>query len=159
MKPKLLISACLTGVECNYKGTFCKFSVETSDVLHKLLDKYDIVPVCPEQLGGLSTPRIASEIQGGTGEDVLDSKASVMSKKGLDVTDNFLKGAREAYRIAELTGSKIALLQTNSPSCGCLNIHNGSYKGQLRQGMGVAAALLNRMGVKVVDASRISEII
>jgi uncharacterized protein YbbK (DUF523 family) len=149
MKEKLLISACLTGVECNYKGKRCYLPPGTE----KCIEKYDLIPVCPEQLGGLSTPRDPSEIKGGTGLDVIHKRAEVYSNKGINVTDNFLKGAYEAFRIARLSGAKKALLQTASPSCGCLNVHSGAFDGSLKEGMGVTAAFLSEKGFSLIDAS------
>ena len=102
---KLLISACLTGENCKYDGGNNALPPET---LAALRGRYELVPVCPEQLGGLPTPRVPSERKDGR----------VVSRAGEDVTDAFRRGAEEALRIARENGCRRALLKTNSPSCG-----------------------------------------
>lgn len=149
-RPCILVSACLLGIESNYQGQRCHLPAGDES---GVISSFTVIPICPEQLGGMSTPRTPSEIQGGSGEDVLDGRARVMSRTGQDVTDCFLKGAREAVRIAGLTGADIALLQTASPSCGCHEIHDGCFRGQKRPGSGVASAALARAGIRVIDAS------
>jgi uncharacterized protein YbbK (DUF523 family) len=106
-------------------------------------------PVCPEVQGGLSVPRVPAEIQGGTGEDVLEGKAKVVNMNGQDVTEQFLKGANQALQIAQSVGAKEALLTERSPSCGCGLIFDGSFKGRFIAGDGVTAALLKKNGIKV----------
>ncbi len=105
-----------------------------------------VIPVCPEQLGGLSTPRPRAEIQGGDGRAVLDGKARVMDSNGADVTEQFLKGANEVLRIAGLTGATAMYSKERSPSCGVLSICKSV---RTVQGPGVAAALLMDAGLKV----------
>lgn len=145
----VLISACLVGVKCNYRGHACPPDFD----MGILTSSCSLVPVCPEQLGGMSTPRVPSEIVGGTGEEVLDGSARVMSREGGDVTTNFLRGAEACARIAKVTGASWAVLQSRSPSCGCVEIHAGKFDGTLVSGMGVAAARLLRAGVGLLDAS------
>lgn len=153
-RPCILVSACLLGVESNYKGGRCHLPQGDE---RDITGEYTVIPICPEQLGGMSTPRTPSEICGGSGEDVLDGCAGVFSRDGHDVTECFLKGAREAVRIASLTGADMALLQTASPSCGCLEIHDGKFAGARKPGRGVAAAALHRAGIKIIDASQWAE--
>ena len=127
-----LVSSCLVGLCTRYDG-----ASRPSAACLRLLTGRDWIPVCPEQLGGLSTPRPPAELRGGDGEDVLDGRARVISEDGRDVTDNFLRGARQTLRIARMRGARLALLKGNSPSCGC------GVTGVL----GVTAALLGREGI------------
>lgn len=140
MKEKLLVSACLLGVECKYSGG----SNLNEDVI-RLSERYDLVPVCPEQLGGLATPREPSEIHGGR----------VVTRSGKDVTEEYKKGAREALRIARLTCCRKAVLKERSPSCGCGFVYDGSFSGKLVPGDGAAAALLKVNGISVTGESGI----
>ena len=110
------------------------------------------VPVCPECMGGLPTPRIPAEIAGGSGEDVLSGKARVIASDGkvrLDVTDAFVKGAEKALQAALEAGADEAILKANSPSCGFGTIYDGTFSGARKDGNGVAAALLSANGIKV----------
>ncbi len=104
----------------------------------------DLLPVCPEQLGGLSTPRLPAEIIGGTGEDILDGKARICTRNGDDITSAFLRGAGETLYLARLVEADSVILKQNSPSCGCGHIHDGTFTGTLREGNGITAALLLR---------------
>jgi uncharacterized protein YbbK (DUF523 family) len=102
--------------------------------------------VCPEQLGGLATPRPAAHLEGGSGEDVLDGRARVVTAAGVDVTEQFVKGAEETVEIARLFGAGRAILKERSPSCGCFQVNRD---GALQSGSGVTAALLRREGLIV----------
>jgi uncharacterized protein YbbK (DUF523 family) len=106
-----------------------------------------LVPACPEEAGGLGTPRPAAELVGGDGDAVLDGRARVIDENGRDVTDAFVRGAEEALRIARESGATEAWLTERSPSCGCAATHVG---GAVVPGRGVAAALLARAGLRVV---------
>ncbi|WP_053956186.1 DUF523 domain-containing protein [Inediibacterium massiliense] len=140
----ILISACLAGVNCKYNGR----SNENKKILEWIKEKKAIL-VCPEQLGGLSTPRIPCEILGGDGEDVLSKKAKVINKDGEDRTNEFLKGAEETLKIAKLYGIKEAILKQRSPSCGCGMIYDGTFSGTKKTGDGVTAALLKKQGMVI----------
>lgn len=107
------------------------------------------VPVCPEVLGGLGTPRRPAEIVGGDGTDVLDGAARVLDDRGADVTAQYLTGAAAALRAARATGARRAVLADGSPSCGSSHLHDGSFAGRVRPGVGVTAALLRREGIEV----------
>jgi uncharacterized protein YbbK (DUF523 family) len=137
-----IISACLLGVACRYDG---------GDCLHPAAEKLarggGLLPVCPEQLGGLSTPRAAAEIQGGAGVDVLGGTARVMDREGRDVTAAFLQGARQVAGLCARLGVEEALLKSRSPSCGVGGIRRG---GALVAGDGVTAALLRQSGIRVL---------
>jgi uncharacterized protein YbbK (DUF523 family) len=131
----------MLGVHCRYDA-----STNPSDELTHKLAGCRIVPVCPEQLGGLATPRPAAHLEGGNGEDVLDGRARVLTDAGLDVTEQYTKGAEETLRIARLFGARRAILKERSPSCGCNLVHRD---GWLQAGSGVTAALLRREGIDV----------
>jgi uncharacterized protein YbbK (DUF523 family) len=107
--------------------------------------------VCPEQLGGLPTPRPEAEIAGGGGEDVLRGVTRVLDVHGNDVTANYLRGARESLKAARLAGSTRAILKARSPSCGKDRVYDGSFSGTLREGTGVTAALFRREGIEVLS--------
>ena len=117
----------------------------------ELFSDYDIVPICPEQMGGLPTPRIPCEIQGGDGEDVLEGRAAVIDKSGVDRTDAFIDGAKAALETVKKQGIKTAVLKSRSPSCGSGMIYTGSFDGRLKPGYGVVAALFKKMGIKIYD--------
>lgn len=138
----ILVSACLIGVDCKYNGCNNK-----NDKLVDYLKDKNIVPVCPEQLGGLCTPRIPAEIVGGSAEDVINGKAKVINKEGLDITAEFLKGAYETLKICRTLGVKKAILKEKSPSCGINKVYDGSFKSNIIDGYGITAALLIKNGV------------
>jgi uncharacterized protein YbbK (DUF523 family) len=141
-----LVSACLTGIPCQYDGGSCPY-----DQLQALATQGDVLPLCPEVLGGLSTPRPPAEIQGGDGWDVLGGRAWVVNIEGKDVTAEFLAGAQKALRVARRWGIKEAILKAHSPSCGVGQIYDGSFSGRLVEGDGVTAALLKREGIIVTN--------
>ena len=133
-KPRMLVSACLLGVRCRYDG-----GGKALSELAPLMDRFELIPVCPEQLGGLSTPRTPAERRGGR----------VFDREGLDVTGAFAHGADQACHLARLYGARLALLKARSPSCGSGTIYDGSFTGATVPGDGVAAEALKAMGVRV----------
>ena len=139
-KEPLIVSACLLGLKTRYdgEGAFSEEVAKRTGVL--------MIPVCPEQLGGLPTPRRKAEITGGGGAEVLDGRARVLDSIGTDLSERFILGAEEVLKIALLIGAKKALLKEKSPSCGVAFIkkHNA-----LTNGMGVLTALLKREGIEV----------
>ena len=141
-----LISACLLGIKCAWSGDD-KYKNGRAIELSKV---EPLLPVCPEQLGGLSTPRAPQEIQGGTGDDVLDNKCGVVNNDGEDVTREFIKGAEEILKIAWQLNIKEFIAKSQSPSCGCGQIYDGTFSGRLIDGDGVTTALLKRSGVKII---------
>ena len=141
----IVVSACLVGVRCRYNGG----SRRSARVL-KLLKGKNFIPVCPEQLGGLPTPRIPSQISSGSGLDVISRRSRVKSADGTDVTRQFLKGAREALKIVKLSGATRAILKDRSPACGVNHIYQ---EKKLVKGMGVFTAILYREGIEVRDES------
>lgn len=140
MPEKILVSACLLGIGCRYDG-----KEKSNEQVMKLLKNPDVVlvPVCPEQLGGLATPRIASERLGDR----------VVNRAGEDVTAQYRKGARETLKLAELYGCQKAILKERSPSCGCGVIYDGSFSRQTISGNGVTAELLLNRGITVLGES------
>ena len=143
MKEKLLISACLLGKNCKYNG-----GSNYNAAVEALKEHYDFVPVCPEQDGGLPTPRTPSERLGNR----------VVSKDGTDVTAQFMRGAQLALEAALENGCKIALLKERSPSCGCGAVYDGSFSGTVVQGDGVTAELLKQHGITIYGESQITEL-
>ncbi|MBW3015234.1 DUF523 domain-containing protein [Candidatus Woesearchaeota archaeon] len=141
-----LCSACLLGVKCRYDG-----ASKPNEKVIELSKKEVLIPVCPEQLGGLPTPRVAQEIQGMSGEKVLDGECKVINKEGKDVTEHFVKGAEEVLRLAKLFDIKEAILKQRSPSCGCGLTFDGSFSQKFIEGDGVTTALLKRNGIKVIS--------
>lgn len=139
----ILISACLCGINCKYNG-----ANNSHPYFMDLLKKGELLPVCPEQLGGLPTPRLACEIKDGTGKDVLDGQAQVHNKAGENISLLFIKGAAETLHLAQQAGITEAILQRRSPSCGCGKIYDGTFAGKLINGDGVTAALLKINGIK-----------
>ena len=137
----ILVSACLLGENCRYNAT----PIAAPDIL-ALLERHTLIPVCPEQLGGLVTPREPAEIRGD----------GVFSKSGMDVTNNFQRGAEETLRLAKLYGCKYAILKEHSPSCGYGKIYDGSFSGTLTNADGVTAALLAQNGVIVLGETQIA---
>ena len=143
MSKNILVSACLLGICCRYVG-----KGNPNESALALLDREDItlIPVCPEQLGGMSTPRIPSERW--------DDR--VINGIGEDVTNCFSKGAEEALRIAQLNHCQYAILKERSPSCGCGKIYDGTFTGTLKDGNGVTTDLLLRAGIHVFGESQIN---
>ncbi len=143
-----LVSACLLGVNTRYDGNENLYE-DICNHPHGVL----LVPVCPEQLGGLPTPRPPVEISGGSGLDIwegtVEGTAAALQKDGTDVTENFLAGAQETLKIARLVGAEGAILKTGSPSCGKGYIRNGTFQKKWKRGDGVTVSLLEKEGIKV----------
>lgn len=129
-----IVSACLAGINCKWSGdsNSCQEVVE-------LVEKGEVIPVCPEQLGGLSTPRNKAERMGD----------KVITKEGKDVTSEFQKGAQEAMKIAKLAGCDEAILKAKSPSCGVGRIYDGTFSKNLIDGDGIFAEMLKMNDIKV----------
>ena len=141
---RVLVSACLLGARCRYDG-----ASKPLPGLERLLDAIDPVPVCPEQLGGLPTPRTPAERCGDR----------VVTRDGTDVTAQYQRCAQEALRLAQLTGCTLALLKEKSPSCGCGRIYDGTHTGTLTGGNGVTAELLLQNGVHVFGETQLDALL
>lgn len=148
----IVISACLCGVNCRYNG-----ESSLDEKLLRIFKEGKAILICPEELGGMSTPRNPHEIKGGTGADVLDGKAMVIGNKGEDSTEIFIEGAKEAYRIAKNADVKLAILKSRSPSCGHGKIYDGNFKGDKIDGNGVTAEFFVRNGVDVITEEELDE--
>lgn len=135
-----LCSACLLGIKCRYDAT----SKENDKVI-ELAKRETLIPVCPEQLGGLPTPREPTEIAGDR----------VLTKDGEDKTENFIRGAEETLRIAKLFGIKEAVLKQGSPSCGCGEVYDGSFSGNKTSGDGITTRVLKKEGINVVSENEL----
>ncbi|MET3320913.1 UNVERIFIED_ORG: uncharacterized protein YbbK (DUF523 family) [Peribacillus simplex] len=148
----ILVSSCLAGLEVRYNGTH-----SLDDRILRLLEEKKAITVCPELLGGFSTPREPAEIIGGDGEDVLNGKAKIIEKSGRDVTDLYIKGANLTLKKAQEVGATLVVLKEDSPSCGSSTIYNGEFKGKKKVGNGVTAALLKRNGFTVTSEGKLFE--
>lgn len=143
MSLAVLISSCLLGIECRYDG-----SHSLADEILKKAHQMHVIPICPEQLGGLPTPRPPSNIVNGDGKGVLSGHARVINSQGEDVTGAFLRGARETLKLAKITGAKKAILKDKSPSCGLKTTYCETDTGY---GIGVTAALLLSEGIEIIE--------
>ncbi len=136
----ILVSACLLGVNCKYNGG----NNEIKKVDELLKDEI-LIPVCPEQLGGMETPRNPSEII------LIDGKKHVVDINGNDVTLQFIKGGEETLKIAKLLNIKTAILKSNSPSCGCGSIYDGTFTGKIVEDNGITADILKLNNIKIYN--------
>lgn len=141
---KILISSCLLGEKVRYNGEAKLYS---DPRLARWQEENRLIPVCPEVEGGLPVPRPPAQRRGGR----------VVTEGGADVTAAFRQGAEAALALARDHGADIAILKQNSPSCGSLFIHDGSFRGVLIPGEGVAAGLLRRHGIRVFGEDQLDE--
>ena len=132
----IIVSACLAGYRCRYDGK----TVPNEEIV-ALVKRGEAIPACPEMLGGLPCPRVPSERSA--------DGTRVITREGGDVTEAFRIGAEETLRLARLYGCDRAILKARSPSCGCGLIYDGTFSGTLKEGDGVAAALLRENGITV----------
>lgn len=141
MKEVILVSSCLCGNNCKYNG-----GNNFNEDIVSLKEKYQCILVCPEVMGGLGIPRSPSEIQ----ED-----GTVWNKDGENVSDNYLFGAKKALAIAKKYGATKALLKEGSPSCGVMNISDGTFAGKKISGSGITTKLLRENGITVYSSENI----
>ena len=139
---RVLVSACLLGVACRYDG-----QSKAYPLVDELCRRYEVVPVCPEIMGGLPTPRTPAERR----------NDRVVTKNGGDVTEQYRCGAEEVLRLAQKLGCRIAVLKERSPSCGSGQVYDGSFTAALTEGFGVAAELLQRAGIRVIGESQLAD--
>lgn len=153
MKNIILVSACLAGLEVRYNGTHC-----IDQRITRLVEAGKAIIICPELLGGFSTPREPAEIVGGNGEDVLAGKAKVVEKSGEDLTESYIKGAYATLEQAKKLQVTTVVLKEYSPSCGTMFIYNGEFKGKEILGNGVTAALLKKEGIEVISENQLTKL-
>ena len=142
----ILVSACLCGKDCKWDGGNNK-NQKLLNYMESMRGKAEFHEVCPEQMGGLSTPRPASEIRA---ED-----RCVVNTEGRDVTEEFERGAELALQVAKKYGCTLAILKERSPSCGCHGIYDGTFSKKIVDGMGKTAELLTANGIRVIGESEI----
>ena len=140
----ILVSACLLGMACRYDGK-SKPNETVLRLLENNSDEIRLIPICPEQLGGLPTPRVPSEKAG----------EKVINRVGIDVTVQYQKGAKEALKLAKLYHCETAILKERSPSCGRGEIYDGSFTKTLISGDGTTAELLKQNGIRVIGESEV----
>ena len=134
---KIIVSACLLGEACRYDG-----KSKPCEKVIALSEKYELIPVCPEVFGGLSTPRPPSEMQ---------ADGRFINSSGEDVTENYRTGAKSTLRIALQNGCKLAVLKEKSPSCGVHCRYDGSFTRTLVPESGITASLLRENGITVLS--------
>ncbi len=139
---KILVSACLCGVKCRYNGSDCGCN---KPEFIKWQTEGRLIPVCPEVLSGLSTPRYPMEISGGR----------LITQLGEDLTDKCMSGVKETLRIARENHVELCVLKQNSPTCGCSVIYDGTFTGRRIPGEGVAAAALKKAGFQVISEEEV----
>lgn len=144
----IIVSACLLGLKCRWDGRSCSQE-------QQLMQGDDLIGVCPEQLGGLATPREPAQIVNGNGFDVLNKRARVINTSGIDVTSEFIRGAQAALKIARLNNADKIILKERSPSCAVHHLYQGKT---LIAGMGVTCALLTREGFTVLSSEEIDKL-
>lgn len=133
---KKICSACLLGIPCRYDG-----KSKPDEKILALAKREMLIPVCPEQLGGMATPRVSAERCGNR----------VVTNEGEDVTEKFVCGAQEVLKIAKLYDIKSAILKQRSPSCGCGQIYDGSFTKRIMVGDGITTQLLKENGIEVLS--------
>ena len=133
---KIMVSACLLGENCKYNG-----GNNLSEKVMNYVKGYEVIPVCPEVLGGLSTPRLSSEIVNGV----------VTASDGRSVDMEFRKGAQMGLDLAKENEVDLVILQSRSPSCGVKQIYDGTFSGNKIAGQGIFAQLLIENGYKIID--------
>jgi len=144
MRNRVMVSQCLLGIRCRYDG-----ACAAKEAVSAAACAEGWIPVCPEILGGMTTPRLPAERVGDR----------VVNSAGDDVTDHFRRGADEALKLAELYGVKYALLKERSPSCGAGMIYDGTFSGSKVAGDGVTTALFKEAGIEVFGESRLQELL
>ena len=142
----ILISGCLLGLSCRYDGNSKGLD---KALIEKLKSRHNLIPACPEQLGGLPTPRNPSERIG----------EGIFMDNGSDVSAQYRLGAEQALYLAKLFGCEAAILKERSPSCGCGEIYDGTFSGRLTAGDGVTAELFKANGIPVYGESRVEELL
>lgn len=139
-----LVSACLVGINCKYNG-----GNNYNEKLLKMVRDGQAIPICPEQLGGLRTPRNPVELK------VIDGKRYAITNKGEDVTEDYERGAQEVLELAKKLDIKKAILKSRSPSCGKDKIYSGNFDKNLVDGNGILAELLKQNGIEIISSDEV----
>ena len=148
----ILVSACLLGLDCRYNG-LCK---KNSSVLNFLQEgHYTIIPICPEQLAGLPTPRPTTQFASGNGATILSGEGQLLSANRVRMNETFIKGANQVLAIARMNHCNLAIMKERSPSCG---VHQISLNDQIVSGSGVTTALLKQNRISVFNEDEIESI-
>lgn len=150
----IIVSACLLGMKTRFDGGDNRDERFTS-----LMEKNLIIPVCPEQLGGLPTPRKRVEMRGGEGRDILKGRGIVVTEDGNDFTKEFRRGAEEVRNIARQGNIKFAILKEDSPSCGSKLIYDGTFSRAKIKGSGITTAVLEEEGIAVYNENNCSPLL
>ena len=140
---KIMVSACLLGYNVKYDG-----NSNLNTELNEFLEDFEVISICPEVLGGLSIPRIPSEIKNN----------KVINKENIDVTKEFLLGAEKTLKIAKENNIKVAIFKERSPSCGSTSIYDGTFSHNVINGQGITAKLLMDNGIKVYNEDNYKEL-
>ena len=151
MKQSIIISACLLGRECRHDGGHCKIS-ELDDLV------LNFIPVCPEEAGKLGTPRPAAELTS-SAKAVVSGQGKILTKRDVNVTSQFLDGSKRELSKLNLSNAKIAVLKSQSPSCGYGQVYDGSFTGNLRKGNGIFSQMCEDEGIKVISSDNIDSFI
>jgi uncharacterized protein YbbK (DUF523 family) len=147
---KLLVSACLAGINCTFRGTN-----NLNNNVKEMVCSGEAIAMCPEILGGLGAPRENIELVGGDGNDVLDGRARAISATGRDMTKRVMSGAERVLDKVKRLRIKRAILKSNSPACGAGYIYDGTFSKKLKAGYGILAALLKRNGIEVLTEKEV----
>jgi uncharacterized protein YbbK (DUF523 family) len=142
----IIVSACLAGINCRYDG-----NDNLIPEIREMVINGEAIALCPEEMGGLSTPRIPCEIVRSEG------KVTVMNQNQEDCTAAFQDGAKKLAQIAKILECKTAILKANSPSCGYGMIYDGTFTGNKIPGKGLTAELLEKNGVQIKNESNFKE--
>ena len=140
---KYIVSSCLAGINCRYDG-----KSKENEIINKLIEEGRAIPMCPEQLGGLPTPRVPSECK------IVNGQLKVFSKNGEDVTEKFNRGAEQVLVFAKKHNIKKAILKQKSPSCGT-RTYDGSFTGTLADYSGITAKLLMENGIEIISSDEL----
>jgi len=144
---KFIVSACLAGEKCRYDG-----NSNTSDIIQNMVKNGSAVAICPELLGGLTTPRVKCELKINQ-----DGKKAIIGEDGKDYSDNFSNGAVISLQVARQNRIEYAILKSKSPSCGYGLVYDGTFSGKLIKGNGITAELFMKSGIKVFTETEIDE--
>ncbi|TKG90377.1 DUF523 domain-containing protein [Puteibacter caeruleilacunae] len=145
--PQIIVSACLAGIKCRYDG-----NANLIEEIRELVESGKAIPLCPEVMGGLPTPRKSCEII------KEDNELKIVNTEGEDCTKVFQEGAQKTAAIAKIVGAEYAILKQRSPSCGYGKIYDGTFSGKIIPGKGFTATLLEEQGVKIFTEENFEEI-